>query len=165
MLDNLGLHTDRDVRTELADTQRQLAAAQARLTLGNLGTYEATVNNATECTALTAQAATLTIEAQQEDDELRRLADAITRTGNIAIAVIAYIALGPVALPLAPRYEVRLIERRGGYTVPGAVRRNLPADQVTEAERALYAQVMRRDGHAALWGHSIRDYRIQTTAY
>ncbi|MFI6055476.1 hypothetical protein ACIBCO_35990 [Streptomyces violascens] len=165
MLDNLGFHTDRDIRTELADTRRQLAAAEARLAIGDLGTYEATVNNASLCTTLTARAATLTIEAAQEDDELRRLADAIARTGDFDLAVIAYIALGPTALPMAPRYEVRLIERRGGCTVPDGVRRNVPADQVTDVQRELLTWVTRYNGHAALWGHTVRDYRTQTTAY
>jgi hypothetical protein len=165
MLDSLGFHTDRDIRTELADTRRQLEANEARLAIGNLGTYEATVNNAYEHAALATQATALAIEAEEEDIEMRRLADAITRVGDLDLGVLAYITFGPAALPMAARYEVRLIERRGGYTVPGGVRRNVPADQVTATQRELLTWVMRREGHAALWGHSIRDYRLQTTAY
>ena len=63
------------------------------------------------------------------------------------------------------RHELRMIERRGGYTVPGTVRRNLTADQLADAERELWDTVLAPGGHAQQWGQTRHGYQIQTLTY
>lgn len=63
---------------------------------------------------------------------------------------------GPSALPVPTLYEVRVIKRDGGYTVPNLVRRQVAAQDVLETQRELLTAVVKRGGHAELWGHTFR---------
>lgn len=165
MLNNLGHHTDRDLHTELADLNREITALSGRLNIGNFHSWEARHNTESQLTNLQDRAYHLTDEITAADADTDRLIGAIRRVGDPDLGFIAYVVYGPTILPVPPLHEVRLIERNGGYTVPGTVRRRVPADQVAEVERELLTGVVARGGHARIWGRTIRDYRIQVTAY
>ncbi|MFD9721059.1 hypothetical protein [Streptomyces sp. NPDC059076] len=165
MIDNLGFHTDRDLQSELAAVQRQVNALEGRVTVGLFYSPEDRHNTYGQLTNLQVRANTLAAELAAENEELDRLTAAVRIVGDPDLGFIAYVVFGPAALPMESRYEVRVIERRGGYTVPGTVRRNIPAAVVSEASRELLTAVVKRGGHAELWGNTIRDYRVQVTAY
>lgn len=165
MIDTLGLHTDTDAATELAALQPRITALTTRVAIGGFTTYEDEHNTQADLTNLTARAARLTEAATLEAQELAHLADAFRTVGDPVLGFIGYVVYGPTILPMAPRHEIRMIERRGGYTVPGTVRRNVPSDQLAQVERELWADVLAPNGHAALWGHTGHDYRVQVLTY
>ncbi|WP_448333545.1 hypothetical protein [Streptomyces sp. DSM 41534] len=136
MLDILGLHTDRDYHAELAALPRGIDTLTIRA---------------------------LTREAAIEDQRLNRLASAVHIVGEPTLGFIAYVAFGPDALPIAPLYEVRLIEPDGIYTVSDGIRTNLPAERVEGAKQQLLADDAVR--HAKLWGFDPTQYRVQVTAF
>ena len=136
MIDTLGFHTDRDFHAELATIQPDIDTLTIR---------------------------TLIKEAAMEDQRLARLAEAFLVVGDPALGFIAYVAFGPEALPLATMYEVRLIEPGGIYTVPGAIRSNLPAGRVEAAKQQLRTEEAAR--HAKLYGFDVRQYSVQVTPF
>ncbi|MFH8483665.1 hypothetical protein [Streptomyces sp. NPDC018055] len=165
MIDNLGFHTDTDLHTELATLNRQITALTGRLDIGNFYSWEDRYNTGSQLASLQARAERLTDEIAEADADTDRLLNAIRLVGDPTLGFIAYVVYGPQVLPVPPMYEVRLIERDGGYTVPGTVRRRVPADQVAAVERELLTGVVAPGGHARLWGRTIRAYRTQVTAY
>lgn len=165
MIDNLGFHTDNDLHTELTNLNRQITALAGRLDIGNFYSWEDRYNTDSHLTNLQARAERLTNEIAEADADTDRLLAAIRLVGDAELGFIAYVVYGPQVLPVPPLHEVRLIERDGGYTVPGTVRRRVPADQVTAVERELLTGVVARGGHARIWGRTIRAYRTQVTAY
>ncbi|MFF7335385.1 hypothetical protein [Streptomyces sp. NPDC008150] len=148
MIDQLGYHDTRDLRAELTALDAQIARTRA---------YD------TQQTLLRRRPV-LVREAAMEDQRLHRLATAVHQAGDLDLGVLAYIVYGPKALPVAPLYEVRLIDENG-YTVPGAVRTNLPADRVEKAR----TELMTVDGPkwARMYGHRWvpSRHRVQTTAF
>jgi hypothetical protein len=164
MLDSLGFHTDRDYRAELDTLQREIDQIARRIQAGS-GSYEDRHNTSSHLATLQRHARALAGLAATEEQEMRRLATAIRTVGDPDLGFIAYVVYGARALPMQALYEVRLVERRGGYSVPGLVRRYVTADQLADTERELRAEVMRWDGHAAVWGNTVRDYRISVLAY
>ena len=165
MIDNLGFHTDRDLDTELATLTRQINTLTGQIAIGNFYSPEAAWNTSGQLAHAQTRARLIADELDAENAELDRLAAAIRMVGDIDLGFIAYVAFGPAALPVPPLYEVRVIERAGGYTVPNLVRRRVTADQVIETQRELLTAVVKRGGHADIWGRTIRDYRTQVTAY
>lgn len=165
MIDSLGFHTDHDLGTELATLNREINALIGRIVIGNFHSPEAGWNASAELTHTSARAALLAEQVAAETAEQDRLAAAIRAVGDIELGFIAYVVFGPAVLPVPPLYEVRVIERAGGYTVPNLIRRRVAAEDVLEVQRELLAAVVKRGGHADTWGHTIRDYRTQTTAY
>ncbi|MGW5003307.1 hypothetical protein ACWEP8_37265 [Streptomyces hydrogenans] len=170
MIDNLGFHTDHDIHAELADIQRQITSLTAQV--ANAGSYEDRFNAEGRLAGLQARASVLTDEVAAADANHERLATAVTATGNPLLGFLAYVALGPRALPavpsgrpMEPLHEIRVIERLGGYTVPGTVRRNLTADQVDKAKAEALAEVLKPGGHAHLWGQKATDLDTQVLAY
>lgn len=165
MIDNLGFHVHRNLDDELAALNRQINALSAQIEIGIFHSYEARWNAQGQLTHCKFHAALVAEELDAENAELSRLAAGIRTAGNPVLGFIAYVLLGPKALPVEPLYEVRVIERDGGYTVPNLVRRRVAAEDVLETQRELLTAVAKRGGHAELWGHTIRDYRTQVTAY
>ncbi|MFJ2279286.1 hypothetical protein ACIOEZ_34620 [Streptomyces sp. NPDC087866] len=165
MIDNLGVHTDRDLNTELDALTRQINALTGQFAIDLFHSPEAKWNAQAELTNCQVRAQLLAEELAAETAEQDRLTDAIRTVGDPTLGFIAYVLLGPAALPVQPLYEVRVIERDGGYTVPSLVRRRVTAEDVAETQRELLNAVVARGGHAELWGHTIRDYRTQVTAY
>ncbi|MEU1434032.1 hypothetical protein ABZ438_08025 [Streptomyces sp. NPDC005786] len=165
MIDTLGFHTDRDLDTELATLNREINALASRVEIGYFHSTEAEWNTVGQLSNCQRRAAVVAEELAAETAELDRLTAAIRLVGDVELGFIAYVVFGPAALPVPPLYEVRVIERDGGYTVPSLVRRRVTADQVVETQRELLTAVVRRGGHADLWGHTIRDYRTLVTAY
>jgi hypothetical protein len=164
VLDNLGFHTDRDYRAELDTLQHEIDTVTKRVQAG-FGSYEERHNTYSHLDTLQRRAQILTGLAAVEDQEMNRLETAIRTVGDPDLGFIAYVVYGARVLPMETRYEVRLVERRGGYSVPGLVRRYVTADQLADVERELRAEVMKRDGHAALWGNTAGDYRVSVLAY
>lgn len=164
MLDNLGFHTDRDYRAELAALQHDIDTLTARAAAG-FHSYEDRQNTYSSLDTLRRRARVLQDLAAVEDAEMARLEAAFRTVGDPDLGFIAYVVYGPTALPIARCYEVRLIERLGGYSVPGAVRRYVSEDRVVEVQRELYAEVLKPGGQASVWGRTARDYRVQVTAY
>lgn len=165
MIDNLGFHTERDLAAELATLNREIRILEVRITTGAFNPFEDRHNAWGQLDNLRSRAEALTQEIAAEDFALNRLADAIHTVGDVDLGFIAYVVFGPAALPVQPLYDVRVIERRGDYTVPDAVRRNVPADDVARTEAELLDLVMARGGHADLWGLARSDFRTQATAY
>ncbi|MFC8008719.1 hypothetical protein [Streptomyces cinereoruber] len=166
MITNLGLHSHRDLHTELATLRREIAALTGQVETGLFHSWENEHNTRGTLHSLQVQATVLQAEADAEDANLARLAHAIHLVGDLDLGFLAYVVYGPDALPMEPRYEVRLIERHGrGYTVPGLVRRNLTEDQLQDVKRELYAEALKPGGHARLWGFDGRDYRTLVTKY
>ncbi|MET7713730.1 hypothetical protein [Streptomyces sp. NPDC005407] len=163
MIDTLGFHTDTDLHAELATLQRDIDRLTARVTADWFHTPEDRHNTWSHLDNLLFRANSLTKEIAAEDENLNRLADAVRTVGDPDLGFIAYVVFGPTALPMETRYEIRVIDRTGGYSVPGSIRRNVTADQVTETQREALQFAVRHDGR--LWGRTIRDYRIQVTAY
>jgi hypothetical protein len=164
MLDNLGFHTDRDYRAELDTLQHEIDQVTRRTQAG-FSSYEERHNTYSHLATLQHRAHVLTGLAATEEQEMRRLETAIRTVGDPDLGFLAYVVYGPRVLPVEPRYEMRLIERRGGYTVPDLVRRYVTADQLKTVERELWATALRPGGHADLWGHTGHDYRISVVAY
>jgi hypothetical protein len=165
MIDCLGFHTDRDLDTELATLNREINDLTGQIAIGNFYSPEAGWNTSSQLGSLQVRAELITEQLAAERAEQDRLTAAIRTVGDIELGFIAYVVFGPAALPVPPLYEVRVIERRGGYTVPNLVRRQVLAEDVLETQRELLTAVVRRGGHADIWGHTIRDYRTQVTAY
>ncbi|MFG2540617.1 hypothetical protein ACGFU4_35805 [Streptomyces sp. NPDC048511] len=165
MIDNLGFHTDRDLHAELATLNRNITSLLGRVEIGNFYSWEDRYNTESDLANLQARAQRLADEIAEDDADTDRLLAAIRLVGDHDLGFIAYVVYGPKALPVSPLHEVRLIERDGGYTVPGSVRRRVPADQVAAVQRELLTGVVARNGHARIWGRTIRDYRTQVTAY
>ncbi|RSS33773.1 hypothetical protein [Streptomyces sp. WAC08241] len=166
MITNLGLHNHRDLHTELATLHRKITALTGKVQIGLFRSWEDEHNTRGNLHHLQNQADVLQAQADAEDAEIARLAHAIHLVGDLYLGFIAYVIYGPDALPMEPRYEVRLIERHGrGYTVPCLIRRDLTADQVDDAKRELYAEALKPGGHARLWGFDGRDYRTLVTKY
>lgn len=167
MIDNLGFHTDRDIDldTELATLNREITALTGQIAIGNFHSPEAAWNTSAQLTDAQCRATLIAEELAAENAELNRLAAAIRTVGDVELGFIAYVVFGPTALPVPPLYEVRVIERDGGYTVPSLVRRRVAAEDVLETQRELLAAVVKRGGHADVWSRTIRDYRTQVTAY
>lgn len=165
MLDYLGFHTDRDFHAELATLQTEIKALTGQVEIGLFHSWEAAQNTRGRLASLQHRADVIAREAAAQDTNLDRLAQAVRLVGDIDLGFIAYVVFGPAALPMETRYEVRLIERRGGYTVPGSVRRDLTEDQVVEAQREVFAEALRPGGHARLWNQTGHDFRTQVTAY
>lgn len=165
MIDNLGFYTHRDLNAELAKLHREIDALTGRITIGLFYSLEDEWNTTGQLARTQTRAALVAEELAAENAELDRLTAAIRLVGNPTLGFIAYVVFGPAALPVPPLYEIRVIERDGGYTVPHLVRRRVTADQVIETQRELLAEVVKRGGHADIWGHTIRDYRAQVTAY
>ena len=163
MIDTLGFHTDRDLNAELAELQRHINGLVGRLETGCFFHYEDRWNTQSRLDNLRYQADVIAREAAIEDASIDRLAAAVRTVGDPDLGFIAYVVFGPDALPMEALHEVRLIERTGSYTVGGSIRRNVPADKVSETERELLTVDAKR--HARLWGRTIRDYRTQVTAY
>lgn len=163
MIDSLGFHTDRDLNAELAELDRQINALTARVTGDTFSHFEDRWNDRSSLDNLRARAAILAAEVAIQNQEMERLTSAIRTLGDADLGFIAYVVFGPAALPMEARYEIRLIERTGGYTVAGTVRRNVTADQIADVQRELLTVDAKR--HGQLWGRSVRDYRTQTTAY
>lgn len=162
MIDNLGLHTDRDHQTELDGINREIAAVTARITIGGFYSPEDRHNTYGRLDSLNTQQRTLLREAAMENQRLDRLADAVRTVGDYQLGFIAYVVFGPKALPLEPLHEVRLIDPNG-YTVPGTVRTNLPASRVEKARRKLLTVDARAD--ARIWGGQVCEYRVQATPF
>ncbi|MDK0525065.1 hypothetical protein [Streptomyces sp. ML-6] len=165
MIDSIGFHTDRDLQAELATLNRHINALAGQIAIGNFHSPEAAWNTSAQLTNYLGRAERLAEELAAEQAELDRLAAAIRTVGDMDLGFIAYVVFGPAALPVPPLYEVRVIERTGGYTVPGLVRRRVAAEDIVETQRELLDAVMKRGGHADVWGHTIRDYCTQVTAY
>ncbi|RPK56208.1 hypothetical protein EES43_24510 [Streptomyces sp. ADI96-02] len=165
MIDTLGFHTDNDLHAELATINREITALVGRLDIGNFYSWEARYNTESQLANLQGRANQLSAEIAVADADTDRLLAAIRLVGDVDLGFIAYVVYGPAVLPVPPLHEVRLIEREGGYTVPGTVRRRVPADQVAAVERELLTGVIAPGGHARIWGRTIRSYRIQVTAY
>ncbi|WP_329203856.1 hypothetical protein [Streptomyces sp. NBC_01435] len=165
MIDSLGFNTDRDLDTELATLNREINALTGQIAIGNFHSPEAAWNTSAQLANYLGRAERLAEELATEQAELDRLAAAIRIVGDMELGFIAYVVFGPAALPVPPLYEVRVIERAGGYTVPDLVRRRVAAEDVVETQRELLAAVVKWGGHADVWGHTIRDYRTQVTAY
>ncbi|MGW1409427.1 hypothetical protein [Streptomyces sp. NPDC002403] len=165
MIDSLGFNTDRDLDAELDTLNREINALTGQIAINNFHSPEAAWNTSAQLTNYLGRAERLAEELATEQAELGRLAAAIRAVGNPHLGFIAYVVFGPAALPTAPLYEVRVIERVGGYTVPGLVRRRVAAEDVVETQRELLAAVVKRGGHAEVWGRTIRGYRTQVTAY
>ncbi|MFJ1900462.1 hypothetical protein [Streptomyces sp. NPDC088115] len=165
MIDSLGFHTDRDLDTELATLNREINALAGRIAIGAFHSPEAAWNTSSQLASIQVRAELITEQLAAEQAEQDRLAAAIRTVGDIELGFIAYVVFGPAALPIPPLYEVRVIERCGGYTVPDLVRRRVSAEDVVETQRELLAAVVKRGGHADIWGCTIRDYRTQVTAY
>ncbi|MFJ3083061.1 hypothetical protein ACIPJG_25355 [Streptomyces halstedii] len=165
MIDNLGFHTDNDLHAELATINCEITALTGRLDIGNFHSWEARYNTESQLANLQGRAHQLTAEVAEADAETDRLLAAIRLVGDAELGFIAYVIYGPTVLPVPPLHEVRLIERGGGYTVPGTVHRRVPADQVAAVERELLTAVAAPGGHARLWGRTVRSYRTQVTAY
>lgn len=165
MLDNLGFHTDRDLHAELATLTREISALNGRIDMGVFYSWEDETNTRNRLDNLTWRAGLLTEEIARADADTDRLVAAIRTVGDADLGFIAYVVYGPQVLPVPPLYEVRVIERRGGYTVPGTVRRRLTADQVVETEREVLHEVLRPGGHADVWGCTHHAYRTQVVAY
>ncbi|MFB7592389.1 hypothetical protein [Streptomyces sp. NPDC056169] len=163
MIDNLGFHTDRDFHTELATLQSEITILTAQV--GHSHSWEARHNALAQLDHLRGRADVIAREAAAADANQERLAAAVRLVGDIDLGFIAYVVFGPAALPMQPRYEVRLIERRGGYTVPGTVRRDLTEEQIVEAQREVLAETLKPGGHARLWNQTAHDFRTQVTAY
>lgn len=163
MLDRFGHHADRDPHAELATLNRRIKSLSAQA--AHAGTYEDRHNADAELSTLRLRAHLCATEAAEADAAHERLSTAVFATGDPLLAFLAYVALGPVALPIEPRYEVRLIQRLGGYTVPNCVRRHLTADQVDDAKREVFAEALKPSGHARLWEKTGRDYRTLVVAY
>ena len=149
VLDTLGHH--RDLTAELDALTHRITTCKP--------TDWRTINR------LCARATQVVRDINSENTNLDRLETAIRTVGDPMLGFIAYVIYGPTVLPLNVRYEVRIIEAPGGYTVPGAVRRDITADQLTDTEQALWAEVLAPGGHAAVWGYDRRDYEVQVTAY
>lgn len=162
MLDVLGFHTDRDYQTELDTLNREIRALTNKVTGGHFYSYEDRHNTYGRLDNLNNQARVLAREAAMETQRLDRLADAVCLVGDADLGFIAYVVFGPAALPLEALYEVRLIDP-DGYTVPGTIRTNLPADRVQAASRKLMAV----DGpaYARVWGHRMSEYHVQVTPF
>ncbi|MFF8840538.1 hypothetical protein [Streptomyces sp. NPDC015130] len=166
MLDNIGFHTDRDFHTELATLHTEIRALTGQFEIGLFPSWEAQQNASSRLASLQHQAGVIAREAAAADANQTRLAEAVRLVGDLDLGFIAYVVFGADALPMQPRYEVRLIERHGrGYTVPGTTRRDLTEDQIDEVTRELYAEVLKPGGHARLWGLDGRDYRALVTKY
>lgn len=165
MIDTLGFHTDRDLQGELATLQREIDQLTTRVTVGWFHSPEAELNTWADLDNRRQRAAILTRDIAAEDEELERLASAIRTVGDPDLGFIAYVVFGPHALPMQARYEVRIIERCGGYTVPGMVRRNLTASQIQSTGDDLMRQILKRDGHADMWGKNWHAYQVLQTAY
>ncbi|MEU9947042.1 hypothetical protein [Streptomyces sp. NPDC047939] len=165
MIDCLGFHTDRDLDTELATLNREINALTGQIVIGNFHSVEAGWNASAQLSHCQLRAHLVAEQLAAETAELDRLTAAVRMVGDTTLGFIAYVVFGPAALPVPALYEVRVIERDGGYTVPSLVRRRVAAEDVVETERELLTAVVARGGHADIWGHTIRDYRTQVTAY
>ncbi|GGZ83213.1 hypothetical protein GCM10010328_66990 [Streptomyces rubiginosohelvolus] len=165
VIDNLGFHTDNDLHAELADLDRRINNLAAQIDAGYFHSPEASWNTWAEYQNLTAARPELAAKVAEADADTDRLRAAINAIGDTVLGFIAYVIYGPAVLPVPPLHEVRLIERDGGYTVPGTVHRRVPADQVATVERELLTAVAAPGGHARLWGRTARAYRTQVTAY
>lgn len=165
MIDYLGFHTDRDLDTELATLNREINALAGWVEIGYFHSPEAEWNAYGQLADTQYRAALVAEQLAAENAELDRLAAAIRTVGDLELGFIAYVVFGPAALPVPPLYEVRVIERDGGYTVPNLVRRQVAAGDVLETQRELLTAVVKRGGHADTWGHTIRNYRALVTAY
>ena len=165
MINNLGYHTDRDLTTELATLNREIAALTGRITIGLFHSPEAAWNTSGQLANAQTRAALIADELDAENAELNRLTAAIRTVGDPTLGFIAYVVFGPAALPVKPLYEVRVIERGNGYTVPNLVRRRVAAEDVLEVQRELLTAAVKRGGHADVWGYTIREYRTLVTAY
>ncbi|MEU0624921.1 hypothetical protein ABZ329_29190 [Streptomyces rubiginosohelvolus] len=165
VIDNLGFHTDNDLHAELADLDRRISNLAAQIDGGYFHSPEAEWNTWAQYQNLTAARPELAAKVAEADADTDRLLNAVRTVGDTTLGFIAYVIYGPTVLPVPALHEVRLIERDGGYTVPGTVRRRVPADQVAEVERELLTQVAAPNGHARLWGRTVRAYRTQVTAY
>lgn len=162
MIDTLGFHIDRDYHAELTEIRKEINALNGRITVDVFHSWEARYNTKTRLDELHAQAAVLAREAAMEDQRIQRLADAVRIAGDADLGFITYVVFGPNALPVAPLYEVRLIDP-DGYTVPGTVRTNLPADRIDRAKQ----QLMTAEGPAYARERGLRftDYRVQVTPF
>ncbi|MFE7547029.1 hypothetical protein [Streptomyces gardneri] len=165
MLDTLGFHANRDFHAELATLQTEIQALTGQIQIGLFHSWEAEHNTRARLASLQHRADVIAREAAADDANINRLAQAVRLVGDIDLGFIAYVVFGPAALPMETRYEVRLIERRGGYTVPGSVRRDLTEAQVAEAQREVFTEVLRPGGRARLWNQTAHDFRTQVTAY
>lgn len=162
MLDVLGLHTDRDYQAELATLRTRIRALTAQVTAGRFHSWEARHNTRGELYNLRRQETVLVREAAMEDQRLTRLADAVRLVGDADLGFVAYVVFGPSALPVAPLYEVRLVDEYG-HTVPGSVRTNLPADRVERVK----TELLTVDGpaDARMWGRPFSGYEVQVTPF
>lgn len=165
MIDCLGFHSDRDLDAELDALNRKINALTNRIEIGYFHSVEAEWNTYGQLANAQYRAALVAEDLAAETTELDRLTAAIRMVGDLELGFIAYVVFGPAALPVPALYEVRVIERAGGYTVPNLVRRQVAAEDVLETQRELLTTVVKRGGHADIWGHTIRDYRTLVTAY
>ncbi|MFE3484791.1 hypothetical protein [Streptomyces griseus] len=165
MIDNLGFHADNDLHTELADLDRRIHNLATQIDGGHFHSREAEWNARAYHASLLGARPKLAAQIAQADADTDRLLNAIHLVGDIELGFIAYVVYGPAVLPVPPLHEVRLIERDGGYTVPGTVRRSVPADQIAAVERELLTGAIAPGGHAWIWGRTIAAYRTQVTAY
>jgi hypothetical protein len=164
VIDVLGFHDERDYHAELATLQAEINALTSKVQGGRFYSYEDRHNTYGRLDNLTSRARTLTTEAAMEDQRIRRLADAVQIAGDADLGFIAYVVFGPQALPMQTLYEVRLVDEYG-YTVPGTVRTNLPADRVAKASNRL----MTVDGpaYARMYGRRWvpSDHQVQVTPF
>jgi hypothetical protein len=162
VIDTLGFHTDRDYHEELTEIRKEINALTGRVAMDVFHSWEARHNTTARLVDLHAQAAVLTREAAMEDQRIQRLADAVRVVGDADLGFITYVVFGPNALPLTPLYEVRLVDP-DGYTVPGTVRTNLPADRIDRAKQ----QLMTAEGPAYARERGLRftGYRVQVTPF
>ncbi|MFI6140333.1 hypothetical protein ACIBCC_19360 [Streptomyces griseus] len=165
MIDTLGFHTDDDLHAELADLDRRISNLAAQIDDGCFHSLEAGRNARAYHASLLGARPKLAARVAEADADTDRLLAAVNAVGDAVLGVIAYVVYGPAVLPVPPLHEVRVVERDGGYTVPGTVRRRVPADQVAAVERELRTAVAAPGGHAWIWGRTIHAYRTQVTAY
>ncbi|MEU7738223.1 hypothetical protein AB0B51_35105 [Streptomyces griseus] len=165
MIDTLGFHTDDDLHAELANLDRRISDLATQIDHGRFHSLEADRNIRAYHASLLGARPKLAAQVAEADADTDRLLDAVNAVGDAVLGFIAYVVYGPVVLPVPPLHEVRVVERDGGYTVPGTVRRRVPADQVAAVERELRTAVAAPGGHAWIWGRTIRAYRTQVTAY
>ncbi|WP_435606612.1 hypothetical protein [Streptomyces ardesiacus] len=162
MLNTLGHHTNRDYQTELHTLQAQINALTGKITIGDFHSHEDQHNTHSRLHNLQTQEKNLRREAAMENQRIDRLAAAVRTAGDPDLGFIAYVVFGPAALPVAPLYEIRLLDEYG-YTVGGTIRTNLPASRVEKARRELLTVDAPR--HAGLWGAHVSAYRVQVTPF
>lgn len=162
MLDNLGFHTDRDLHAELATLDQRIISLSAQT--GHGSSWTDIPNAWAELDNTRFRVRVLRREAAMEDQRLHRLDAAVRIVGDPVLGFIAYVVFGPAALPIAPLYEIRLIDPNGIYTVPESIRTNLPASRVDAAVKAARSSEVIAQ-RAAVWGDNPNDYRVQITAF